>query len=83
MPENDRGPILRQALTASGFPCGPVTRVFFRGFDSGAKAYWSVADQNGEVYCIAIDKDAAGSTTILTGDMMKLTNIDPWEPFAR
>jgi hypothetical protein len=80
----DRAKLFTMFLARGHETCpGGVVRTFFQGMDQQKGAYWDVACQQGRLYSIRVNPDAAGSTKILACQVQeKMSGVPCFVSFA-
>jgi hypothetical protein len=71
MSDEERNAAFTQYLRDTNQDCDAVVRNFFQGFDDDRNAFWNVACRNQISYVIMINNDSAGSTRVLSCEVLK------------
>lgn len=79
----ERSVFFNRFLTASGEPCGRVTKTFFQGFDKEQTAYWNVACSNKREYSISIENDSQGTTGIMDCPFLEAIGVECFKKFEK
>ena len=70
----EKNATLTKFMKQSDEDCDTVVKNFFQGFDKDRNAYWNVACKNKKSFVIMIENDSAGSTKIMSCDLLKMLN---------
>jgi hypothetical protein len=77
----ERNALFTKYMQKSNEKCDVVVRNFFQGFSGEGTANWSVKCKNKSAYSIGIENDKAGSSKILSCEILKLAKIDCFQTF--